>query len=59
LIGNIFLSAEKGLSNVKRNVPKGKEYLTKALELEDAEAGLDSADFNYSDSGHVARAVPF
>lgn len=51
LIGEIYLNATKGSSNIKRSIRSGRKYLEKALQLGIAEAGLELADLYYLGEG--------
>jgi|SRR5690554_305015 len=47
LIGQMYIGAERGISNIKKDVKKGIQFLQKALTLGDAEAGIELADLYY------------
>ncbi len=51
LIGQMYIGAEKGISNIKKNIKKGIGFLEMGLELGDAEAGLELADLYYFGEG--------
>lgn len=43
----MYVGAEKGISNIMKNIKKGIDFLEKGLKLGDAEAGLELADLYY------------
>lgn len=47
LIGQMYIGAERGISNIKRDVKKGIQFLQNGLALGDAEAGMELADLYY------------
>lgn len=51
LIGEIYIGAEKGISNIKRDIRTGKKYLEKAHELGIAEAGLEIGNLYFFGNG--------
>lgn len=51
LLGQIYIGAERGVSNIKKDVHKGKKYLEKGLSLGDGEAGLSLATIFYFGDG--------
>lgn len=60
LIGQIYLDAEKGVSNMKRSVKKAISYLEQGLKLGDAEAGLELAnEYYHRDKPNFKKAEAF
>ncbi len=51
LIGQIYTGAERGISNIKKDVKKGIQFLQMGLNLGDSEAGLELADIYYIGNG--------
>ena len=51
LIGQMYIGAERGISNIKRDVKKGIQFLQNGLALGDAEAGMELADLYYLGEG--------
>ena len=51
LIGQMYVGAEEGISNISKNLEKGIGFLNKGLGLGDAEAGLEIADIFYLGNG--------
>lgn len=51
LIGQMYIGAERGVSNIKKNVKKGIQFLQKGLILGDAEAGIELANLYYLGEG--------
>ncbi|MBK9765314.1 MAG: sel1 repeat family protein, partial [Flavobacteriales bacterium] len=51
LIGQIYIGAERGVSDIKRDTKKGIEFLSKALSLGNSEAALDLGNLYYYGNG--------
>jgi TPR repeat protein len=47
LIGNMYANAERGQSNIKRDIRKARKYYEKAVELNNSEGALELADIYY------------
>ncbi len=51
LIGNMYANAQRGQSNIKRDIKKARKYFEKAVELNDSEGALELADIYYFGEG--------
>lgn len=51
LIGQIYIGAERGVSNIKRDIKKGIEFLNKSMSLGNSEAALELARLYYFGNG--------
>jgi TPR repeat protein len=51
LIGQIYIGAERGVSDIQRDIKKGVELLSKALSLGNSEAALDLGNLYYYGNG--------